>query len=608
MPQALRSALRPGGSQVPGFEGLVLPDILAANEGTALADQGPYELSRRLGAGGMLEVWLVWGADGTFRRQGALKLPTLTRLRAAMALASALQRYLSSEPVEARFGHLASRWSKWIKHHSFEWAVAAAAILAAAGLTFALTRSPPAPPAAAVTTNASQPQPVQSIAVLPFVDMSDKQDQEYFSDGLSEELIDHLVHSPDLKVIARTSSFQFKVTNDDVRAIARKLGVTHVLEGSVRKAGEQLRVTAQLTRASDGMHLWSQTYERNLVDIFKVQDEIGQEVSQALHVALPNGRPPRQPEVRAYNLVLEGNYFKARRTLGDAEKAAELYQQALDISPDYALAWARLASAYLREEVMKGPPAEDQNRRVLEALNRALQLDPNLAWAYYTRAGFEMNVTWDWAAAQADTQRIRAIDPQFELLPNAFGDLALVFGDIARAVEWYQNNIERNLLDPNALDALGVALCAANRLEQCLQIRLRLQQLHPEFDGINSAVGKTRLYLGQFGAALEAMQREPNEDYRLGGLAMVYWAMKNRAESDAALKALQEKFAASDLYGIAQVHAYRAESDAAFQWLDLAARQHDAGMLLIKADPLLHNLHSDPRFQALLRRMRLSDP
>ena len=499
-----------------------------------------------------------------------------------------------------------------MKRHTFEWAVVAVAILAAGGLTFALTWPPDAP--VAVTTNASpippvpvQPQPDKSIAVLPFVDLSEKQDQEYFSDGLSEELIDHLVHSPDLKVIARTSSFQFKVTNDDARAIARKLRVAHVLEGSVRKVGQQLRVTAQLIRASDGRLLWSQAYDRNLSDIFKVQDEIGAGVSQALHVVLPNGHPPHEPDVQAYNLVLEGNYFKVRRTLGDAERAAELYQQALDIRPDYALAWARLASAYLRAEVMKGPPTEDQNKKVLEALNRAMHLDPNLAWAYYTRGGFEMNVTWDWAAAQADTERVRAIDPQFELLPRSFGDIAFVFGDVAHAVEWYQYDIERNLFDPNALDALGIALCAANRLEQCLQIRLRLQQLHPEFDGVNSAVGTTRLYLGQFGEALEAMQREPNEDYRLGGLSMVYWAMKKRAESDAALSSLQEKFASSDPYAIAQVHAYRGERDAAFQWLDIAYRQHHIGMLDIKADPLLNNLHGDPRFRTLLRRMRLSD-
>jgi adenylate cyclase len=506
-----------------------------------------------------------------------------------------------------------------ILRHPAIWAAAFAVVVAAAGLTVALTRPPRAEPVA-VTTTASpappaavEPQPDKSIAVLPFVDVSENQDQEYFSDGLAEELIDHLAHSPELKVIARTSSFQFKVGNEDVRAIAHQLGVAHVLEGSVRKSGQQLRVTAQLIRASDGAHLWSQTYDRNLGDIFKVQDEIGERVSQALHVVFRSGLAAgnQQPDVQAYNYVLEGNYFKARRTLGDAEKAAELYQQALDINPNYALAWARLASAYLREEVLQGPPAQDRNERVLEALNHAMRLDPNLTWAYYTRAGFELMVTWDWAAVQADTERMRAIDPQFDLLPSAFGDIALAFGEVDDAVKWYENDIERNPLDPNALDSLGVALCAANRLEQCLQIRLRLQQLHPEFDGVNSAVGKTRLYLGQFPAALEAIQREPNEDYRLADLAMVYWATAKRAESNAALASLKEKFAASDAYGIAQVYAYRKSNDEAFQWLNRAYRQHHAGMLDIAADPLLHNLHSDPRFRTLLTHMRLagrSDP
>jgi adenylate cyclase len=494
------------------------------------------------------------------------------------------------------------------------WAGALAVVLAAAGLTFALTRPPHAESVAATTITSPDPLAIaepeldKSIAVLPFVDVSEGQDQEYFSDGLAEELIDHLTHSPELKVIARSSSFQFKAGNEDVRAIAHQLGVAHVLEGSVRKSGQQLRVTAQLIRASDGTQLWSQTYDRNLGDIFKVQDEIGEQVSQALHVVFRTGFPAgnQQPDVQAYNYVLEGNYFKARRTLGDAEKAAELYQQALDINPNYALAWARLASAYLREEVLQGPPAQGQNERVLEALNHAMRLDPNLTWAYYTRAGFELMVTWDWAAVQADTEHMRAIDPQFDLLPSAFGDIALAFGEVDDAVKWYEHDIERNPLDPNALDSLGVALCAANRLEQCLQIRLRLQQLHPEFDGVNSAVGKTRLYLGQFPAALEAMQREPNEDYRLADLAMVYWATAKHAESNAALASLKEKFAASDAYGIAQVYAYRKNNNEAFQWLERAYRQHHAGMLDIAADPLLHNLHSDPRFQALLTHMRLN--
>ena len=244
------------------------------------------------------------------------------RYGSAAALADDLQRYLSGQPVEARPHHFTYRFSKLVQRRPTEWGAAAAAILAAAAFTYALTRPPRTAPGAATSVVAVQPQPDKSIAVLPFLDMSEKKDQEYFSDGLSEELIDHLVHSADLKVIARTSSFQFKGKNEDVRSIARKLGVTHVLEGSVRKAGQQLRITAQLIRASDGAHLWSQTYDRNLVDIFKVQDEIGEKVSQALHVALRNGHQPgnRELDVRAYNLVLEGNYFKARGTLRDVEK------------------------------------------------------------------------------------------------------------------------------------------------------------------------------------------------------------------------------------------------------------------------------------------------
>ncbi|MGB6604770.1 MAG: protein kinase [Steroidobacteraceae bacterium] len=463
-----------------------------------------------------------------------------------------------------------------------------------------------APVATVPTTGASNPS-LQSIAVLPFVNMSADPKQEYFSDGLSEELIDHLVQGTELKVIARTSSFQFRGKNEDARSIARTLGVTHLLEGSVRKDGRQLRIAAQLVRGWDGVQIWSQTYDRNLVDIFKVQNEIAEEVAQALRVALRSGHPAmnREPDVRAYNLVLEGNYFKARRTLADVEKATQLYQQAIEINPDYALAWARLASAYFVEENLRGR-SEEQSRRVLDALNRAIQLDPNLAWAYYTRAGFQGSIAWNWTAAKADTERVRKLDPRFGYLPGALGDIALVFGDVSSAVELYRDGLTRNPLDPNMLNSLGVALCAANLLQECLQARLSLMQLHPEFGGVSRSVGAARLYLGQFAAALNATQSEPNEDYRLHGLAVIYWAMGRRAEADAALNSLTAKSASIDPYGIASIHAYRGEIDQAFQWLDRAYRAHDYGMLDLKTDPLLRNLHRDPRFQELLHRMRLN--
>jgi adenylate cyclase len=558
-------------------------------------------------------------------RKAGTKVPPLQGLsrgqNAALTQALAFEREARTPSVEKLLEGLAAEHPR--SRPALLLGATVIAVVAAVGVTyFALERlsghsvvvegatSNPqqaASPATAPTTAAFNTLP-RSIAVLPFVNISGDKDQEYFSDGLSEELIDHLVHSADVKVIARTSSFQFKGRNEDVRSIARKLGVTHVLEGSVRKADQQLRITAQLVRASDGVHLWSQIYDRKLTDIFKVQSEIADEVSHALHVALRNGyRADREPDVQAYNLLLEGRYFEARRTLRDVEKAAQLYQQAVDRDPEYALAWARLAHAYLIEETQKGPPSEEQNTRVLDALDRAIRLDPNLVYAYYTRAAFEMNIKWNWAAAQADDQRIREIDPRSDLLPAAFGDHAFVHGQVNRAIELYQEALTRDPLAPILLDSLGIALCAANRFQPCLENRLRLMQLHPEFDGVNSSVGMARFYLGQFAAALAAMQQEPNEDYRLRGLAAVFWATGRRAESDAALKALTDKFASIDPYGIAAVHAYRGESDDAFRWLDRAYQEHNNGMLAVKTDPPFTNLRGDPRFHALLSRMRFTN-
>jgi serine/threonine protein kinase len=536
------------------------------------------------------------------------------RYGSAAALAGDLQHYLNGQPVEARPDHFTYRFSKLVQRRPIEWAVAAAAALAAAVLTYALTRPPLTAPVAAtshaspVRIEAGQTQPEKSIAVLPFVDMSEKKDQEYFSDGLSEELINHLSHSTGLKVIARTSSFQFKGRNEDVRSIAGKLGVAHLLEGSVRKVGDQVRVTTQLIRASDGVQMWSQAYDRNLADIFKVQDEISERVAKALDATLASVDRPigREPDVEAYNLVLEGNYYKARRGKANIEKAIQLYQKAIDTRPNYAFAWARLASAYFNLEEARGTPSAEDNAKILHALDRAIRLDPNLVWAYYTRAGFEMAIQWDWAAARADHERMRALDPDNTyLLPSALGDMALVSGQVAEAVEHYERALETSPLDAVSLKSLGIALCAANRLPECLRYRLKLQQLHPDFGGINNFVGLAHLYLGQLPEALDAMQTEPERDLRLAGLALVYTALGKRTESAAALRALEARFAADDAYEIAQIHAYRGEADVALEWLMRCVQTHNSKILLIKTEPLLRNLHSDRRFQALLVKLKL---
>ncbi len=539
------------------------------------------------------------------------------RYGSAAGIADDLQRYLNGQPVKARPDRFTYRFRKRVLRRPGVWAAAAVVVaLVAAALLDVLTRPRHSVPVTATSivspshTGAVLAKLEKSIAVLPFVDMSEKKDQEYFSDGLSEELINHLSRNPGLKVIARTSSFQFKGRNEDVRSIAGSLGVAHLLEGSVRKAGQELRVATQLIRASDGVQLWSQTYDRNLADIFKVQDDISDRVAKALNATFAIVEEPigRETDVEAYNLVLEGNYYKARQSKGSVEKAVQLYKKAIDLRPGYALAWARLASAYLDLEAASGTESAEDNAKILGALDRALRLDPNLLWGYYTRAAFEMEIKWDWAAAQADHLRMRALDPgNTYLLPSALGDMAMVSGHVAEALEQYQREIELNPLDPFSLQSIGVASCASDRLQECLGYRLKLQQLHPDYAGVNAFVGAARLYLGQFPEALDAMEKEPEEDLRLAGLALVYTAMGKRSESDAALGTLEGRFAKDDAYEIAQIHAYRGEPDAAFEWLQRAYRARNPKILFIKTDPLLRNLHGDRRFKSLLVKLSLPE-
>jgi serine/threonine protein kinase/predicted Zn-dependent protease len=532
------------------------------------------------------------------------------RYPSAADLAKDLRSYLERRPVAARPARFAYRLRKFVRRNRTIVVVssaAVAAILTAFGYVAYRGTVTQAIGSNSVTVSTAAVAE-KSIAVLPFVDMSEKRDQEYFSDGLSEELINHLAHSPDLKVIARTSSFQFKGKNEDARSIARKLGVDHLLEGSVRKADRALRVTVQLIRASDGAQLWSQAYDRNLVDIFKVQDEIAGEVAQALHITFANSGETRsrQPDLEAYNLVLEGNYFQARWTQRDVERAIQLYSRAIHVSPDYALAWARLAGAYFDQEALTGRASADDNRRILDALDQAIRLDPKLALAYFTRAGFELTVSWDWKAAAANVERVREIEPGNDLLPRALGGLVWTFGQVDRAVELYEKALERDPLDARILAYVGDALCAANRTGECLQSRLRLLQLHPDFGGAYSMLGTSQLQGGQFAEALGSMQKEPEEKYRLAGLAMAYSALGRRADSDGAVQSLEDKFASTDAYAIAEAHAFRGDIDLAFKWLDRAYSQRDPEIVSVMADPLLRNLHGDKRFQALLVKLRLA--
>ncbi len=456
----------------------------------------------------------------------------------------------------------------------------------------------------------------KSIAVLPFVDMSEKHDQEYFSDGLSEELIDHLAHNPDLKVIARTSSFAFKGKNEDMRSIAAKLGVANLLEGSVRKSGEELRITAQLIRALDGVHLWSEIYNRKQTDIFKVQDEISTTVARALNVALNAGNAAgSQTEskgttnIEAYNLFLQGNFYFWRGDSGDEAKAVEFLQQALKLDPRYATAWARLARAYAYQGFAGELTGVEAEARARDAVQRALAIDPNCAEAYFARGNIFGQVVGDWTAAKSDYARAAALDPHGEIGERAqmVSQLyeAAFDGNYGKAIAVRRRALERSPLDTDSISLVAYFQYLNGQLAESAATSRKLLELNPAYATGQAQYGLTLLLMGKKSESLAAAQKESDEASKLVTLACVYWAMGRRTESDSALGALERGFADRDAYGIAQAHAYRGEVDAAFTWLGRADQTLRASLIDMKADPLLRNLHGDPRFDALLRKVKL---
>jgi adenylate cyclase len=459
------------------------------------------------------------------------------------------------------------------------------------------TQGATAPPVATQQTPAGTVD--KSIAVLPFVDMSEKRDQEYFSDGLSEELIDRLTHAADLRVISRTSSFYFKGKQATIGEIARTLGVSHVLEGSVRKAGRELRITAQLIRASDGSHLWSQTYDRSLADVFKVQDEIAGTVARALETALRSGTTGRtEASQEAYSLVLKGNYFFNRGAEADTDTALELYTQATRLDPNYALAWAKVARATTKDS--KGLP------KALQALQRSLQIDPNLAYAHYQLGRTRLYFESDWPGAKAELERAIELDPD-DL--HARVDLAYltegIFGQFDRKVRYLRQIVANDPLDPYSINHLAISLYLAGRFDEAAVSYRKLLELNPAYEGGPAAYGITLMLLHQPGEALAAIEKEPCEECKLWALAILEWQAGQRARSDAAVSRLEEKYAATNPGDIADVRAYRGEVDAAFKWLYQAYDRDRFSMALMTVDPLLRNLHDDPRFEALLVRLKL---
>ena len=454
----------------------------------------------------------------------------------------------------------------------------------------------------------------KSIAVLPFVDMSQTRDQEYFSDGLAEELLNQLVRIPQLRVIARTSSFSFKGKDVPIATIARTLNVTAVLEGSVRKSGSMLRITAQLIRASDSSHLWSETYDRQLTDVFKVQDEIAGAVVSALKLKLlPDQRPASVrrfvPSPEAYDQFLLGRQLTNRNTQAGYDGAIEAFHHALVLEPNYANAYAALSLAEKSASFLAVSTAgfASGQQRALAAAEKAIALDPLLADGYAARAAVRIE-SWDWAGAQADLDKARALNPESVL---AYACIACFFatrGQLPEAIAAVSAAIEINPMSIEELIKLARFKIAIDDLPAARKALDRALSIAPKSGSmISYYLGLVSLLDGHPEAASAEAAKLTNEPFRLELLAVAEFDLGHAAASQQALDALIQKCSEDAPYQIAEVYAWREEHDHAAIWLERAYQQHDRQLRFLKFNPLLRKLHNDPRYSALLRKMRLPE-
>ncbi len=453
-----------------------------------------------------------------------------------------------------------------------------------------------------------------SVAVLPFANMSRELDDEYFADGLSEELINALTQVPNLKVIARTSAFAFKGKNEDIRKIAETLGVSHVLEGSVRRAGNRLRVTAQLIHAADGMHLWSQRYDRQTADIFAIQDEISAAIVGQLKVNFADAMPvkKRSTSVAAYEAFLEGEHHFYRVTPKEILKAVECYQRALTVDPGYALASASIALSY---GVMVHLGTAEPRPLLLKgrvAAEHALELDPQLAEAHAQIGFFRALLDYDWEGAERHFRRA------FELTPASLHvrgpyliSCLLALGRSEEAVLECDHVLEVDPLSFSYRTAKAGHLMYSRHYERAAAEATRVLDIHPTGLLASRTLAWVRALQGRFDDASSLVQRAiesfgglPQDLSQMGAIS----AMAGRSEEarrvlDQLLELRQRIYVCPG--EIALIYSHLGELDVAFEWAERAIEQRDASVLILKTNPIWDPLRADPRFPSLLRKMNL---
>ena len=563
----------------------------------------------------------AWGARGVTHEQltrqlrgdvdrivlKSLEKEPQARYASAAAMADDVQRHLDGKPITAQPPRLSYRLGKFLRRNRTVVSIGAgAALLVLAMVGYEIERQSDQALEDSKSVVITRPINEKSIAVLPFLDMSEKKDQGYFSDGLSEELITLLAQIQDLQVIARTSSFHFRNRDVSLKEIARTLGVAHVLEGSVRRAGGTVRVTAQLIRTADGVHLWSQSYDRDVKDIFQVQDDIAAAVVASLKLKLLalGLDPHRSDSPEAYNQFLLARQFGRRGNLEDIERAVAAYRQAIALDPNYAAAYAGLSFS----ETAIANSTQDAARFGLahDAVEKALALAPQFVDAYRARAQFRLE-TLDFAGARADSETALTLAPGESAVQSLYGAQIAAFGKIPQAITAMKKAIDLDPLSGYAWANVGILQTVTRDYPAARASIERALAINPSADAFHFALGQLDLLQNRLAEAQAEFQKQGAEGNRRMGVAMVEHAGGHEKQSQAALKELIARNSGDMAYQVADVYAWRGEKDKAFEWLERAYNQHDSGLNGIAWDPLLSSLKGDARYGALLTKLELSD-
>ena len=465
---------------------------------------------------------------------------------------------------------------------------------------------------------------VPSIAVLPFANRSRDAEDEYFAEGLADELLNVLAKIRGLRVAARTSSSQFKETREDLATIGRKLNVATLLDGSVRKSGNRVRISVQLVKVADGYHLWSETFDRTLEDIFAVQDDIAQSVVKELRTTLLGEAPDskasgevraevaaaaagRGTDAEAHRLFLQGRYFVQRTGEQDLARGIALLRQALEIDPGHALAWARLSWAETFAAVTGSASPEPGIARAREAAARARALQADLPEALIASGAIRLYYDFDWKEAEASFRRALDLAPGNAEALQANSLTALIMGRYDEALAIGRRAVEQDPLSVGGYGVLARIYVAMERLSEAESAFRKALEISPEATSRRALLALTLLAQGRHDEALAEASGESAEWARLFALAIVQHARGRAEESQRALQQLIEAYGHIAAYQIALAHAARGEVDAAFEWLDRAYAQRDSGLAFLRGHKILQPLHDDPRWRAFLEKLGFAD-